>query len=344
MPEFKELAEEVKQSGKPKSITVRELMRSIGQLRRGKHVNRKLRTKLTYKKLTTVPDFELVSLDSTVLLQPKVKTEKPTEGATAGTPLGNSEDSPLDDQGENKEVVLTIGQLPSADRKPRFIKRDEPISRAITFLLQDGVSHLVVSQNSRSADGIITWESIGKASAGPTAALTASDCMELQPLIVRYDKPLFDAVRDITQRGTVLVQSTTKEICGSVTSADIAEQFVSLSEPFLFLEQIENHLRVILRRANLSQEEVKGLADPRDEKRQAKVKTVDDLTFGETMRAFERQEIWDQLKLKLDRKSLVERLKEINEIRNSVMHFHPDGITAEDRTILRTTREMLQIV
>ena len=36
------------------------------------------------------------------------------------------------------------------------------------------------------------------------------------------------------------------------------------------------------------------------------------------------------------------RLEEIRSIRNKVMHFHPDGISDEDREILRKTRQMLQ--
>ena len=166
----------------------------------------------------------------------------------------------------------------------------------------------------------------------------------MQPMVVRYDKPLFDAVREITRRGIVLVLSAKNQISGSVTSTDIAEQFVTLSEPFLFLEQIENHLRVLLRGAKLGQEAIRELTDPRDEERKAKVKSVDNLTFGETLRAFEDAGVWEKLNLQLDRKTMVERLKRVNEIRNSVMHFHPDGITDEEREILRRTREMLQII
>ncbi len=245
---------------------------------------------------------------------------------------------------EEREVVLTIGQLASATRTPIFVKRDETHKKAVTLLMQEGTDHLVVSQTKRQADGLVTWKSIGEACASRKDTATVADCMERPPLTVRFDMPLFDAVREITRRGFVLVSGAKGEIEGSVTSRDIAEQFVTLSEPFLFLEQIENHLRGLLRGAKLGQEAIRELTDPRDEARKAKVKSVDDLTFGETLRAFDDSTTWEKLRISLDRKTLCERLRKVNDIRNSVMHFHPDGISEEEREILRKTREMLQII
>jgi CBS domain-containing protein len=263
MPEFKDIAASIKEKGKPKKMTVRVLMKSIGQMRRGKNVNRKLRGMLTRSRLTTEPDFELVHIDSTV----SIKSMEPAPVArklpikriarkAPEVPVVEETDE------EAREVVLTIGQLPSAERKPVFLARDESLEKAITLLLQEGTDHLVVSQNERTAEGLITWQSIGRACASRQPPKRAADCMEQQPLVVRYDAPLFDTVREITRRGFVLVLSSKNQICGSVTSRDIAEQFVTLSEPFLFLEQIENHLRGLLRGAKLGQEAIRELTDP----------------------------------------------------------------------------------
>jgi len=87
---------------------------------------------------------------------------------------------------------------------------------------------------------------------------------------------------------------------------------------------------------------LRGFVNPKDEERAKKLKDADDLTFGETVRAIGSSEIWEKLKLGLDRKTLVARLEELREIRNAVMHFHPDGITNEERDLLRRTRQMLQ--
>ena len=50
----------------------------------------------------------------------------------------------------------------------------------------------------RTVDGIVTWNSIGMASASKGQEKTVSDCMEAEPLVVRYNAPLFDTVRSIT--------------------------------------------------------------------------------------------------------------------------------------------------
>ncbi len=133
-----------------------------------------------------------------------------------------------------------------------------------------------------------------------------------------------------------------RTICGLVSAQDIATQFVTLSEPFLFLEQIENHLRAILEKARLTASQVKELVNPADTERVEKANCVDDLSFGEAARAFGREDIWSKLHLLLDRSVFCIRLEEVRSIRNKVMHFHPDGISDEDREILRKTRQMLQ--
>lgn len=327
-------------------MTVRSLLRSIGQERRGKNVNLQLRALLQKNGLTTDPNFELVGIASKLTLKPATKRKvviarkfRPTCPLPEQS-LETSKASVVQDS--ERDVILTIGQLPAAERPPVFITRDEPIERAITLMLQEGIEHLVVSVNERSPDGVISWQSIGKARASQKPDKLVSDCMEREPRIVRFDAPLFDTVREITNRGVVLVKAVNNKICGLVSARDIAEQFVTLSEPFLFLEQIENHLRVMLRFASLSQEGLARLVNPQDIERQSKVKSVNDLTFGETLRAFSDVEVWEKTKLGLDRKTILARLEEVRLIRNRVMHFHPDGISDKDREVLRRTRSMLQ--
>jgi CBS domain-containing protein len=347
MPDFKDIALKIKVTDKPYSMSVRDLMKSVGHYRRGTDANRTIRNHLRRHKLMVEPDFELVNIESRIQIFPlegKRAFKKP-EVHPKSKPIGGAESTSNTEQSdEERAVVLTIGQLPSAVREPIFVTRDEPITRAVTLMLQEDVDHLVVSQNKRVAEGLITWSSIGRARAGRGCGSKMSDCMEREPYVVRFDALLFDTVREITRRGIALVRSVTGTIGGSVTTADVAEQFVTLSEPFLFLDQIENHLRVLLRSAKPSADALQELVDPRDEARKAKVKSVDNLTFGETLRAFENQYTWEKMQLELDRKTVIGGLKKVNEIRNSVMHFHPDGISEEDREILRRTRHMLQIL
>ena len=334
MIQFKEAADKIRKGG-PKKLTVRQLLALFGQHRRGRRVAAQIRRALKREKLETVPSFEIVHMDAPILLQPKtaeaLKEEKKAQAASDGPSTAM----------EEREVVLTIGQLEQANRAPLRVTRHDTVTKAITLMMQHDSAYLAVMTGDRAVDGILSWRTIGKAGAAKRAANTVEHY--LAPVrIVEIDTPLFDAVREIVQEEAVLVRAKDRTICGLVSAQDIANQFVTLSEPFLFLEQIENHLRAILEKARLSSSAVKELINPDDVDRIGKVTSVDDLSFGETARAFGREEIWNKLHLLLDRSAFCNRLEEVRSIRNKVMHFHPDGILDEERDILRKTRQMLQ--
>ena len=349
MPDFKDICLKIKGSGKPFSISVRDLMKSIGRYQRDVSTNHELRNKLSQNNLTTKPEFELANFETKIkvlpLITPKKATKKaPKKEATkASRDFFKDETSP-ESHDEDLAVIRTIGHLPSAVREPVRIGKNESLQVAITKMLHEGVDHLVVAQSPRNVEGIVTWASIVRASAGSKTVTTVSGCMEKDPCVVPFDTPLFDAVREITRRGLALILSQTKTIAGSVTTVDIAEQFVILSEPFLFIEQIENHLRSLLRSTKLDAKSVKNLVNPKDEERKARTRSVSDLTFGEILRAFEDPKIWESLQLNLDRKLVVKGLYDVNLVRNRVMHFHPDGISNDDREVLRKMRSLLQIL
>jgi predicted transcriptional regulator len=247
------------------------------------------------------------------------------------------------EQEDDRKPYLTIGQLKSASTKPVSVRRNDPVEKAITTMLMQRVSYLpVLQQNDRVVDGMVTWEAIGKKRAAGKECASVQDCMDTNVRALPRDTPLFDAVRDIIRYGAVVVQAKDRTVCGLVTAADIAGQFVELSEPFLFLEQIENHLRGLLRRVKMNQEELRQLVDPTDVERLRKTITVDKLTFGEYLRGFQQEWVWGRLGLGIDRKLFLGRIYENRDIRNSVMHFHPDPLTLSERDTLATTRELLQ--
>lgn len=357
--EFLTFAKEAK-NGKAQTLTVRELLGHFGQERRGREVSRFIRYKLGYLGLETDPRFEEVHIDSTIQLiqRPKRPRGRPrkvhVEGAVSGEKFGTLEIikgkpapvvTEMDDENAEDEAprpYLTIGLLASANRKPHSIRRNDTLEKAITLMLMHDISHVPVIQGERSVEGLITWRSIGRVKAANRPCSTAAQCMDTGVPVLRQSTSLFDAVREIVRYGVVLVQARDKTICGIVTAKDIADQFVALSEPFLFLEQIENHLRSLLKKSNLKPDELRDLVDPADATRRASGVTVDGLTFGEYLRGLSNPSLWGRLGLGIDRNLFVQRLDAIRRIRNSVMHFHPDGISAADRDVLAKTREMLQ--
>jgi hypothetical protein len=139
----------------------------------------------------------------------------------------------------------------------------------------------------------------------------------------------------------LVVRSKDNCLCGCVTQLDVAEVFIDLAEPFLFLGQIENHLRDLVERMRLSADELRSLADERDVTRE-EVKRVDDLTLGELIRAIQNTGFWERLGLNHDRAILLNRLERARKIRNRIMHFDADGISPTEKCYLKETRRILQ--
>jgi len=66
-------------------------------------------------------------------------------------------------------------------------------------------------------------------------------------VILDYETPLLEAIATVIKKEFIIVQKQDKTVSGIVTIADISTQFLTVSEPFLLLEQIENHIRQIYR-------------------------------------------------------------------------------------------------
>jgi CBS domain containing-hemolysin-like protein len=203
-------------------------------------------------------------------------------------------------------------------------------------MLMHDFSQLPVTQNDREVDGMISWRSIITAQVGDSKPSVVRDCLDRKVSIVKYDDPLFYAVKTVMDQGVVLVRGQDGKVTGLVTVTDIGEQFIALAEPFLVLEQIENHIRAWLDGC-FTVEQLKDTLDPSDKSRE--VEAISDLTFGEYIRLLEKPENWQNLKLSLDRAIFTKRLDEVRRIRNDVMHFHPDGVSETDLETLRETSQ-----
>ena len=235
--EFVELAGHIVRTGKPHSMTVRELLANFYSERRGKDVVAWIKERLKHLNLTTDPDFEIVYIDAPIELRK----------------IGRAETKRADDSVEvdkavsaAKDPVPRIGMLPAANRPPITVSQDAPISEAVTLLLMHDFSQLAVIQNERKVLGLVSWKSIGACVSLGKEPKCVRDCLDKNVEVLRYDRPLFDAVRTIIRNEIVLIRGREDRITGLVTTTDISEQFMALSAPFLILEQIENHIRRIL--------------------------------------------------------------------------------------------------
>jgi predicted transcriptional regulator len=378
---LKDIAKEIEATGKPKRMRVRRLLALVGQERRGKQVTRAIRRLLRRHRLKCRPDFANVHIDSPVWLTlgPKLgrpptdaalQDEEPIEpiqlqGVDAAPDLEDEVEPhissiEIDDQADveemvpensesevgdevEREVVVTIRKgIPAADRPPMLVRRNEPVHRALTQMMDKDFSQLVVANSDHArVEGIFSWQSYGQAILAGRQPERVQDCMSNHFAVVNEETPLFDAVREVIHHEVLVVRSKDNRLCGIVTQLDVAEVFIDLAEPFLFLGQIENHLRDLVERMRLTAEELHSLADERDVTR-ADIARVDDLTLGELIRAIQDPEFWQRLGLNHDRAILLNRLERVRKIRNRIMHFDADGIASTEKCYLKETRRLLQ--
>ena len=120
------------------------------------------------------------------------------------------------------------------------------------------------------------------------------------------------------------MRSSDQRISGIITTTDLSSQFRQLSEPFLLLSEIENHIRKLID-GKFTKDELVSIVNPFDSERV--IESVADLTF-------ENPELWKKTELQIDKKIFTKELDKVRIIRNDVMHFDPDGISEENHELL----------
>lgn len=303
---FQDKVQEIKKSFKEFKITPRELINSFGCEKRTSG-NRALINKfLEDNKLETCPDYINTWIDAEITLRHK-KRAKSKRGA---------------------DPIQRIKILSAANKEPVTVKRDAELKEAITLMMLHNYSQLPVVSNPRSIVGYISWETIGSKITNGVQSNAISDYMSKDVNVVDYEEPLLRAINIIIEKEFAVVQKQDKTVSGIVTIADISEQFMTSTEPFLLLEQIENHIRQILDGKFLVDELI-NFCKIGDQERP--IEHIDDLTFGDYIRIIENPEYWDKLHLSIDRVHFIKQLEKVRKIRNDIMHFNPEGISDNQR-------------
>jgi len=339
-PELLQAADAAKKGDAPHRATVRTLLSWFQAQRRGSFIVWYIRRRLRELGIATDPDFNSVWIDSEVAFVPFVESNMPdtaetgtdsptqfdgsavltvegTQAAAAASLVGGAIEDP----------TYRIGKLDAANKPVVSVAPTQSVEQAVTQMLANSFSQLPVMQGDRDVKGVITWESIGAREAGERRA-------RVYDLRANHQlrQSLFDAIGIIAQDQYVLMQGSDKRIAGIVTSADLSRQFQQLTEPFLLLSEIEQHIRKLIV-GKFTAEELKSACDPSDSER--KIDNVADLTMGEYIRLLENPKYWERLVLRIYRASLVEQLQIVRRIRNDIMHFDPDPLGASDLQSLR---------
>jgi len=301
--DFKEIIKEIKENNKEFEMTTRDFLSYFHYSKRTKGNNARIDDYLSKNALETYPHYSTVWIEKLITLKHKERARSKTD----------------------RDPILRLSILPSANKPPITVNRDSKISEAVTLMMMHNYSQLPVMSNPKSVAGLITWETIGVGITNRIESNETKDFIKTNFVVLDLDTPLLEAIKTVIQNEVVLVKKHDKSLSGIVTITDISSQFFALTEPFLLLEKIENLIRLLLN-ANFLLDDIQSVCNEGE-----RVEYIDDLTFGQYIRLIENENNWDKLNLHIERKPFLKQLDKVRKIRNDIMHFDPEGITFEQR-------------
>ena len=309
------LAKEIKETKSAKKITPRTLVTAVGYERRSPGACFWIDKFLDENDLETVPHYFEVWVDSEIEIRPKPKAKKR----------------------RREDPIKRIGLLKAANTKPTTVDNSDTLDKAITLMMMNNYSQLPVMGGPHKVLGFISWETIGEARSKGLDSDCVKDYKRDNVRVFKRDMPLMKAIHEIYKNDFIVVVENDGTPCGILTTADVSSQFLTWTEPFILLEQIENQVRHLLDEKILL-EDLKAVC--KEEGRE--VNAIDDLTFGEYQRLFENQNNWKRIGLKsVDRALFVQMFDDVRNIRNDVMHFDPEGIDEASREKLKAMADYL---
>jgi predicted transcriptional regulator len=237
------------------------------------------------------------------------------------------------------DPTFRIGNFPAANKNLVTVGPDDPVSKAVTKMMQSDFSQLPIMQGERDVKGVISWRSIGARYALGVSCEKVKDARE-DAQVIDANGTLFDAIPTIVKHGYVLVRNQKdRKITGIVTASDLSLQFQQLAEPFILLREIELHIRRLLK-DKVSAADLASLVT--SDLPNKKLDSLADLSFGEYIRLFQHPDFWEKLSLKIDKTCLTDQLEEVRKIRNDVMHFDPDPMTSKQQETLKDAAKFMQ--
>ena len=341
--------------GRRRTAKVRTLLRWFGAHRRRRQVVARIRCALAEVALETYPDFEEEFFDRRVEFRlanrqqgETLEGQKgPADGSEAPVlpdseePFDDDADDEAGDSGEPVELKILddptyhVSHLMAAHKNVVSVTPDTTLTEATTKMLFNSFDQLPVMTGPRSVKGLVSWKSIGRGAATGKQCETVAECMDPASEIAQDDS-LFEAIRIIQNNECVIVRDRTQEVCGILTASDVASQFNEISEPFLLIGEIENLIRNMIA-THFTLDDIRTVHREGDKS----INDVSDMTFGQYLRLLENHSNWGKMNLSIDRVFFVNKLDEVREARNDVMHFDPEGVEPGKLRVLREFAKFL---
>ncbi|MGA5279576.1 CBS domain-containing protein [Streptomyces griseoincarnatus] len=333
---------------KGRTVSVQEIL-DLFQVRVRDHKTvHRISQALTDAGLTTLPDFAVCGLRSTVDVVP-----------LAAVPAQRTPPEPEGEADEADEALpshalpqrLLLGDIPSARHGLMSVGPGTPLSQATFLMRTKGFSQIPVTTGMAQVHGVVTWGSVAKMyEAGKKATL--DDAMEKDSLPVFDSRQEFFAVLpSIREHGYLLVRGDDGCFSGIVTAADVTERFEGAARPFFIVGEIESLLRRCLGAA-LDTEAIKAVQT--NKKPEQRTGQVSDLMFGDYLRLLDGDQTkqsfaeradrnWEALKWpNMPREQFVGLLKRVKDIRNRIAHFDEKPLPQEMIDELTTFAKVLR--
>lgn len=310
------IVEQIKRDKQPRKITGRQLFKAFDFERRTSGNCWYVDKFLADNSLMVEPHYNEVWIDDTITLM-----HKPI--ATTNIPA---------------DPIRRINVLESATNIPTYVDNSASLLEATTLMQVNGFSQLPVTNNGvRGLIGYISWETIACAKINGVKSDMVKDYVNTNVAVLSPDTPLIHAVEVVQKHDFAVVIAKDKSLFGIVTVNDITSQFIAETEPFVLMNELECHLRNLMRDKILL-EDLRKLCQREDKE----ITSIDDLTFGDYIIVFGCEEQWEKLSIAAERKTFIQNLDAIRNIRNEIMHFRPEGINAAKKSQIESMVKYLR--
>ncbi|MER7455065.1 N-6 DNA methylase [Nocardia beijingensis] len=232
-------------------------------------------------------------------------------------------------------VGLTVGDLPSALSGVVSVSPSAQFDEAITRMVINDYSQLPVLSG-RKLCGAVTWESIARSRHANHNPPFSQAIIQAREVLCSQD--LNDVLPILAESEFVLVRNQRNEIAGIVTASDVAATYGAMATPFFLIGELDRRLRQMLASA-VEFTEIQSLCDPDGNR---SINGFNDLSMGDYQRVLENRAVWESVGWSLDRRVFIERLDEIRQIRNDLMHFNPEPLPGNSTHKIRHMVKVLR--
>jgi len=224
---------------------------------------------------------------------------------------------------------------------PTVIKRDEPVSKALSLMIEHDFSQLPVVDDENKPIGMVSYESILRGVRNFHSQLSdlhIRDVMFNAP-IFNIEDDLFEMLTQLNNSNSASIVASSGELAGIVTSFDATEYFRNRAENLMYVEDIEETIKDFILLAYTQENEILEedlhAAITKATGRKKNI-SFENLSLGQYNLLLLLENSWSLFDpiFKISQEHLGKLLNDVRETRNDLAHFRKE-ISPEQTDQLR---------